>query len=92
MSHAIQLASESGKSMSIMEIADLLAQALGQELAEERVLNAAADLGITSPVLSAGEVSVLLGRLSEETGAVGLSATLAKSRLHFERGAELLGN
>ena len=72
------------------EVADMLAQTVGEEKARQVVDAAAQELGLTSPSISQSEAKLLLGKISEQPGIVGMAATFAKSRMHFTAAADSL--
>ena len=71
--------------LDLDDLARMLAPTLGLEKASEVVTGAAGELGLRRSTLGRDETHQLLDRLGEAPGLVGLTAALAKSRLHFAR-------
>lgn len=72
----------SNTTWAIQDLADLLARTIGQERAEEVVVQAVRDLGLPT-VLDAHQSLQVLEKLSEQGGLIGITAVFAKSRIHL---------
>jgi hypothetical protein len=76
--------------LACSELSRWLATGLGDEKARAVVLEARQHLRIPAEVLSIEQVHSLLDHLAEDSGLVGMTAMLAKSRLHFLKAARSL--
>ena len=77
--------------LDLADLAQMLAPTLGLEKASEVVNGAASELGVKRETLGREETHQILDRLGEAPGLIGLTASLAKSRLHFQRASRHLG-
>jgi hypothetical protein len=76
--------------ISAQEISVWLAQGLGQEKAQALVAGGCQKLGYWQKVLAREQVHGLLDLIAQEPGLVGMTAMLAKSRLHFLKASATL--
>jgi hypothetical protein len=66
------------------KIAELLSKSIGQEKANEVVLQASKDLNIKGDSLEKEEALQILEKIGESPGLVGIVARLAKVRVRLE--------
>ncbi len=69
-----------GRSLLLSELVGLLAGTVGQERAEEAVLDAVRRLGLPSRALSRDQILAVLDDLAARAGLVGVTARFAKAR------------